>query len=69
MSDAVPTLPVYQKPVERKPAIIPASVETPAPKPLKMPNTLNRLMSRMLKPQMKRLSKLQTGKQKKHKFY
>jgi hypothetical protein len=66
MSDAVPTLPVYQKPVERKPAVVPQSVATPI---VKHPNTLNRLMSRMLKPQMKRISKLQTGKHKKHKFY
>jgi hypothetical protein len=66
MSEAVPTLPVYQKPVERKPAVIPAAVAASVPK---TPNTLNRLMSRMLKPQMKRVSKLQTGKQKKHKFY
>lgn len=62
MANDVPTLPVYEKPKERPPAPIPASL----PKP---PSSLNRLMGKMLKPNLKRLSHLPTKKKHKMKFY
>lgn len=50
MSENLPSLPVYQKPKERKPATIPPAVA--APPPPKPPGSLNKLMGKMLKPQM-----------------
>jgi hypothetical protein len=62
--DNVPNLPTYEKPKERVPAALPATLT------VKHPNTLNRLIGKMLKPQMRRMQKSPTGKRnKKHKFY
>lgn len=56
--DLVPNLPTYEKPKERVPAVIPESI----PKP---PNSLNKLMGKMLKPNLKRTIKPPTTKRKK----
>lgn len=57
MEDQAPNLPTYEKPRQRVPAVIPESI----PKP---PSSLNKLMSKMLKPNLKRAFKAPINKRK-----
>lgn len=44
----VPTLPVYEKPVDKVPATLPTGLQI-----TKMPSTMNKMISKMLMPKMK----------------
>jgi hypothetical protein len=67
MEDPVPSLPVYEKPRQQVPAVIPKSLPTTPPKP---PSSLNKLLGKMLKPNLKRAFKMPNRKHKKQaRFY
>ena len=55
-------MPVYEKPKERKPAELPPGLP-------KVPNSLNKLVGKMLKPKMRLGMKLNLKKHHKVKFY
>lgn len=48
MSVEVPQLPVYEKPAEKVPAVVPTGLQV-----TKMPSTMNKMISKMLLPKMK----------------
>lgn len=56
MSNEAPQLPVYEKPAEKVPAILPTGLQV-----TKMPSTMNKMISKMLMPKLKaRLPKMKS---------